>query len=119
MKKKWLRKLLNRLCIIPETLRLLRSFWNSALVFNSNIFVLTFVSSYEFLLLNVLLVNSQIDGQLGNNALKFEKEWLAVSICAWERGEWWEEGGISEWDGTEVCARLNMSTSWACQNNGM
>lgn len=64
------------LYIIPATLRLLGTLWNSALEFNSNIFVSTFFNGYEFLPLNVPFSNSQLDGQVGNGALKFKKDRL-------------------------------------------
>lgn len=62
------------LYIIPATLRLLGTLWNSALEFNSNIFVSTFFNGYEFLPLNVPFSNSQPDGQVGNRALKFKQD---------------------------------------------
>lgn len=62
------------LYIIPATLRLLGTLWNSALEFNSNIFVSTFFNGYEFLPLNVPFSNSQLDGQVGNRALKFKQD---------------------------------------------
>lgn len=44
--------------------------------FNSNIFVLISFSGYEFPSLSVLFANDQIDGQVGNIALIFKKEWI-------------------------------------------
>lgn len=66
--------ILNRPHIIPAALRILGTFWNSALEFNSNIFVLTFVNGSEVLSLDVLFSNLQIDGQVGNRALKFKQD---------------------------------------------
>lgn len=39
-------------------------------------FHFNFLYSKEFLSLNVLFAASQIDGQVGNGALKFKREWM-------------------------------------------